>query len=41
MDVEKFGNGHAVFINSEWLEIHWDEYNVTSFPLGTVNHLAK
>ena len=38
---EKYGNRHAKFINDKWLEVHLDEYNATSFPVGTVNHLAK
>lgn len=40
-EIEKFGNRHAKFVDSEWLDVHWDEYNATSFPTGTVNHLAK
>jgi len=41
-ELEKFGNRHAVFEDgSEWGEVHYDEYNATSFPIGTVNHLAK
>jgi len=40
-EIEKFGNRHATFIDSEWLDVHWDQYNATSFPTGTVNHLAK
>ena len=40
-EIEKYGNRHAKFIDSEWLEIHWDEHNATSFPTGTINHLAK
>ena len=38
----KFGNRHVIFpINSEWGEVHIDEYNALDFPTGTVNHLAK
>jgi|APSaa5957512535_1039671.scaffolds.fasta_scaffold476233_1 hypothetical protein len=41
-ELEKFGDRHAVFENgSEWGTIHYDQYNATSFPVGTVNHLAK
>ncbi|MCH7648268.1 MAG: hypothetical protein IIA83_06650 [Thaumarchaeota archaeon] len=40
-EIERFGNHHAKFIDLEWLEIHWDEHNATSFPTGTINHLAK
>ncbi len=40
-EIERFGNRHAKFVDSEWLDVHWDEYNATSFPIGTVNHLAK
>ena len=40
-EIEKYGNRHAKFIDNEWLDVHWDEYNATSFPTGTVNHLAK
>ncbi|MCV0366388.1 MAG: hypothetical protein K5798_03860 [Nitrosopumilus sp.] len=41
-ELEKFGNRHAVFENdSEWGAVHYDQHNATSFPIGTVNHLAK
>ena len=40
-ELESYGNRHAKFIDSEWLEIHWDQYNAVSFPTGTINHLAK
>lgn len=41
-ELEKFGNRHAVFENnSEWGAVHYDQHNATSFPVGTVNHLAK
>lgn|SRR5690242_19394659 len=39
---KEFGNRHAVFMKgSEWGEVHYDEYNATDFPTGTVNHAAK
>jgi len=40
-ELEKFGNLHTKFIDSELLEAHTDQYNATSFPIGTINHLAK
>lgn len=41
-ELEKFGDRHALFENgSEWGIVHYDQYNATSFPEGTVNHLAK
>lgn len=41
-ELEKFGNRHAVFSDgSEWGAVHYDEFNATSFPIGTINHLAK
>ena len=41
-ELEKFGDRHAVFENdSEYGTIHYDQYNATTFPVGTVNHLAK
>ncbi|MEO9306699.1 MAG: hypothetical protein ABI342_00125 [Nitrososphaera sp.] len=41
-EVEKYGNRHAVFEQgAEWGEVHYDQYNATTFPPGTVNHLAK
>ena len=39
-ETEQYGNRHAKFIDSQWLEVHWDQYNATSFPDGTINHLA-
>ena len=41
-ELENFGDRHAVFENgSEWGTVHYDQYNATSFPTGTINHLAK
>lgn len=41
-ELEKFGNRHVIFENgSEWGTVHYDQHNATSFPVGTVNHLAK
>lgn len=41
-EVEPYGNRHAVFEQgAEWGEVHYDQYNATTFPHGTVNHLAK
>jgi len=41
-EYEIFGDRDAVFENSsEWGTVHFDQYNATSFPIGTVNHLAK
>ena len=38
----KSGNRHTVFLNnSEWGEIHMDEYNALDFPNGTINHISK
>jgi len=39
-EIEKYGNRHAKFIDNEWLDDHWDEFNATSFPKGTIEHLA-
>jgi len=39
-EIEKYGNRHAKLIDNEWLDVHWDEYNATSFPEGTIDHLA-
>jgi len=39
-EIEKYGNRHAKFNGSDWLDDHLDEYNATSFPTGTINHLA-
>jgi len=39
-EIKKYGNRHAKFIDNEWLDVHWDEYNATSFPKGTIDHLA-
>jgi hypothetical protein len=41
-EVGQYGNRHAVFDQgAEWGEVHHDQYNATSFPTGTINHLAK
>lgn len=41
-EVESYGNRHVVFDHgAEWGYVHDDQYNATSFPAGTVNHLAK
>jgi len=37
---EQYGNRHVKFVDNEWLEVHWDQYNATSFPKGTIDHLA-
>ena len=38
----KFGNRHVIFsINSEWGEVHEDEFNALDFPYGTLDHLSK
>jgi len=38
----KFGNRHAVFEKgSEVGYIHYDKYNATDIPVGTINHAAK
>ena len=39
-EIKKYGNRHAKFLDNEWLDVHWDEYNATSFPKGTIDHLA-
>jgi len=40
-ELTKYGNRHAKFTNDpNWLEYHEDLYNATSFPKGTINHLA-
>ena len=38
--MSKYGNRHAKPIDNEWLDVHEDLYNATSFPVGTVNHIA-
>jgi len=41
-ELEKYGNRHAVFDKgAEYGYIHHDQHNATSFPTGTINHLAK
>jgi len=41
-ELEKYGNRHAVFEkNADYGLVHPDQYNATSFPTGTVNHVAK
>lgn len=41
-ELEKFGNRHTVFEkNVDYGLVHLDQYNATSFPTGTVNHVAK
>ena len=41
-ELEKYGNRHAVFEkNADFGIVHPDQYNATSFPTGTVNHVAK
>ena len=40
-ELAKYGNRHAKFVDSEWLQIHIDQHNATNFPIGTINHLAK
>lgn len=38
----EFGNRHVIFeLDSDWGEIHYDEYNALDFPNGTLDHLAK
>jgi len=39
---KQFGNRHAVFDKgSDRGTVHYDQYNATDFPTGTVNHLAN
>jgi len=41
-EIEPYGNRHAVFdYGADWGYVHNDQYNATSFPTGTVYHLAK
>ena len=41
-EVEPYGNRHVVFdYGAELGYVHDDQYNATSFPKGTVNHIAK
>ncbi len=41
-ELEKYGNRHLVFDKgAEYGYIHYDQHNATSFPIGTINHLAK
>ena len=41
-EIEKYGNRHTVFEKNENFGIvHHDQYNATTFPTGTINHLAK
>lgn len=38
----QYGNGHAVFRQgSDIGEVHYNIYNATDFPLGTIAHLAQ
>lgn len=38
----KYGNRHAVFVKGALLgEVHYDEYNATDVPVGTINHASK
>jgi len=38
----EYGNQHAVFeSDTEWGEVHVDEYNAADFPFGTIDHLSK
>lgn len=37
----KYGNRHAVFVKGALLgEVHYDQYNVTDIPVGTINHAS-
>ena len=39
---KEFGNRHVVFENgSIWGEVHYDQYNATDFPKGTVSHASN
>lgn len=39
---KEFGNRHVVFENgSIWGEVHYDQYNATNFPKGTVEHASN
>jgi hypothetical protein len=38
----KYGNRHAVFVKGALLgEIHYDKYNATDIPVGTINHASN
>ena len=39
---KKYGDRHAVFDNGAyWGEVHYDQYNATDVPVGTVNHFSN
>ena len=41
-ELKEYGDRHAVFdVNSQIGYVHNDEYNVTNFPLGTINHFSN
>ena len=37
-----YGNRHVIFENgSLWGDVHYDKYNATDIPVGTVNHFSN
>jgi len=39
---KEFGDRHAVFDNgASWGDIHYDKYNATDVPVGTVKHFSN
>ncbi|MCV0392761.1 MAG: hypothetical protein K5790_05635 [Nitrosopumilus sp.] len=39
---KEFGNRHVVFENGAfWGDIHYDQFNATDFPVGTVKHFSN
>lgn len=41
-ELEDYGNRHVVFEKgSQFGTVHNDQYNATTFPVGTVNHIAR
>ncbi|MGI0016260.1 MAG: hypothetical protein ACREBU_22800 [Nitrososphaera sp.] len=41
-ELRQYGNRHAILEpGAECGTVHFDQYNATDFPSGTLNHLAK
>lgn len=39
---KQYGNRHVVFNpGAVWGTIHYDKYNATDFPVGTIQHTSK
>jgi len=39
---KEFGNRHVIFENGSLFgEVHYDKYNATDFPVGTVKHFSN